>query len=248
MASTLSPLRPDLFMDHVVLVSGASGGIGRAVASAFRSHGAYVVGLDLKQHSDGSDCHEQVQFDLRDLDGLREAVDGVAARQGRIDALVHCAAVYRREPNSILASASTWTATIEANVLGMLELDRAALRWLRPGSSVVHVSSVRGRTAARGAVAYGVSKAMTDQATKMLALEWAARGVRVNAVAPGDIETPMNPQRPDDPAQLQLLGRCPMRRMGQPQEVAGAILFLCSPLASFVHGTTLFVDGGFLVH
>jgi NAD(P)-dependent dehydrogenase (short-subunit alcohol dehydrogenase family) len=107
---------------------------------------------------------------------------------------------------------------------------------------------VRSRTAARGAVAYGVSKAMVDQATRQLALEWAGRGIRINAVAPGDIETPMNPLQPGDPAQSRLLARCPMGRMGQPGEVAGAILLLCSPLASFVHGATLQVDGGFLVH
>ena len=225
MASTSpSCLRPDLFQDRVVLVSGAGGGIGRAVAAAFRAHGARVVGLDLRAAEGPCDCDEQVVLDLCDADAVRRAVDGVGGRLGRIDVVVHCAAVYRREPDPATASSPTWSATLQANLGGLLALDRAALPWLPAGACIVHVGSVRSRTAARGAVAYGVSKAMVDQATRQLALEWAGRGIRINAVAPGDIETPMNPLQPGDPAQSRLLARCPMGRMGQPGEVAGGFL------------------------
>jgi NAD(P)-dependent dehydrogenase (short-subunit alcohol dehydrogenase family) len=207
-----------------------------------------VVGLDLRPADDTFDFSEHVALDLCDADAVRSVVDGVAGRFGRIDAVVHCAAIYRREPDPTTAHCPTWSATLQANLGGLLALDRAALPWLLPGACIVHVGSVRSSTAARGAVAYTVSKAMVDQATRQLALEWAGRGIRVNAVAPGDVETPMNPLRPEDPGQSQLLARCPLGRMGQPWEIAGAILFLCSPMASYVHGATLRVDGGFLAH
>jgi NAD(P)-dependent dehydrogenase (short-subunit alcohol dehydrogenase family) len=240
---------PTVFEGQVVVVSGACGGIGREVARSFLAHGARVIGLDLNlEGSVVGDLTHSLELDLTDPAVVEHALGDLGGRWGRIDALVNCAAIYRREASAAVADGGTWQATLDVNLRGLLALCRTTVRWMPAGSSIVNVGSVRGRTAARGAVAYSVSKAMVEQATQMLALEWAARGIRVNGVAPGDIETPMNPRRPNDPAQQQLLARCPLGRMGQPEEVAGAILFLCSPLASFVHGTTLRVDGGFLAH
>lgn len=237
----------DAFAGQVAVVTGAASGIGAAVAQAFSGLGAHVVSLDLRPHDTrAGDRVFPVTADLADPASVDAAMTRVRARHARIHALVNCAGVYLREPQAGRVEPVVWQRTMDVNLRGLLALCRAALPALAGGGAIVNVSSVRARTAARSAIAYGVSKAMVEQATRVLAVEWAGQGVRVNAVAPGDIETPMNPAVPGDPGQQALLERCPMRRMGQPAEVAHAIVFLCSPLASYVHGVTVPVDGGFL--
>jgi NAD(P)-dependent dehydrogenase (short-subunit alcohol dehydrogenase family) len=235
----LSGFSNDLFQSKQVVVTGAAGGIGRAIAAAFAACGAELVRIDRpeaipKQERGWIGC------DLADRKSLQDAA---ACITGPVAALVNCAGVFRRMSLTEASAEAEWDRTLAINLTAPFLMTRALMRQLA-GGAIVNITSVRAETSAERASAYTVSKGGLAALTLALADELAPLGIRANAVAPGDVDTAMGHTDPDITAKL--FARTPLKRMARPEEVAAACVFLASPLASHVTGTSLRVDGGFL--
>jgi NAD(P)-dependent dehydrogenase (short-subunit alcohol dehydrogenase family) len=240
----------------VVLITGALTGIGRATALAFAKQGARIVvagrrdeaGRNLVAELRKLDAEaEYVKTDVRHEDDLRSLVDKTVARFGRLDIAVNNAATEGAGGLVTDQTAESYAATFDTNVLGTLLSMKHELRvMLAQGhGSIVNVSSTYGQTGAAGASIYVASKHAIEGLTKSAALEAAESGVRVNAVAPGPIDTGMLTRfTGTDERKAGLLSTVPLKRLGKPEEIAQTILFLASDKASFSTGATFGVDGG----
>jgi NAD(P)-dependent dehydrogenase (short-subunit alcohol dehydrogenase family) len=240
----------------VVLITGALTGIGRTTALAFAHEGASIVvsgrhdeagqALATELRAAGSEA-EFVRADVRHEDEVRTLVDRTVARFGRLDAAVNNAGTEGYPGPVTEQTAESYAATFDTNVLGTLLSMKHELRvMLAQGhGSIVNLSSVVGQIGVAGASVYTASKHAVEGLTKSAALEAAASGVRVNAVAPGPIETGMldrftgNADR-----KAGLIASVPLKRAGTPEEIAQAVVFLASDKASFVTGEILGVNGG----
>ena len=240
----------------VVLITGALTGIGRAAALAFAKEGARLVvagrheeaGLELAKelHAFGADA-EFIRADVRHDDEARELVDRTIARFGRLDAAVNNAGTEGHPGPVTEQSADSYAETFDTNVLGTLLSMKHELRVMQAqgSGSIINISSTYGHLGARGASVYAASKHAVEGLTKSAALEAAASGVRVNAVAPGPIETAMlNRFTGTAERKAGLVVGVPLQRVGEPAEIANAIVFLASDRSSFTTGQVLFVDGG----
>ena len=240
----------------VVLITGALTGIGRATAVAFAQGGARVVAAG--RHDDagqqlaeelralGSEA-EYVNVDVRREDEVRDLVDRAVARFGRLDAAVNAAGTEGRPGPLSDQTAETYAATFDTNVLGTLLSMKHELRVMQAkgAGSIINVSSSYGHQGAAGAAVYVASKHAVEGMTKSVALEAAGSGVRVNAVAPGPVQTGML-DRFTGTAERKaaLTTTVPLGRVGDPSEIARAAVFLASDDASFITGEILSVDGG----
>lgn len=228
-----------------VLVVGASqAGIGAHIARAFQDAGATVSITGVE-----ATCAEEDvgRFDYTQLDVTNDAeVAAMAGRYDRLDALVNCAAITRRGEEM---DPAFFTHVVNVNLAGSLRCASAlhgALGAAR--GSVINIASMYARFGSPANPAYGASKAGVEQLTKSLAIAWAGDGIRVNAISPGFIVTAQSARARQDPAfTARIEERTPMRRWGQPGDIAGAALFLASDAAAFVTGTCLAVDGGYSV-
>jgi meso-butanediol dehydrogenase / (S,S)-butanediol dehydrogenase / diacetyl reductase len=229
----------DLFQGKQVVVTGAAGGIGRAIAAAFAACGADLIRID-RPEAIPPEGRGWIGCDLADRTSLMRAAQGIS---GPLAALINCAGVFRRVALSEMGAVAEWDRTLAVNLTAPFLLTRALAEQLA-GGAVVNITSVRAETSAERASAYTVSKGGLVALTLALADELAASGIRANAVAPGDVDTAMGHTDPDITAKL--FARTPLKRMARPEEVAAACVFLASPLASHVTGATLRVDGGFL--
>lgn len=240
------------------LITGASRGLGLATAREFARLGASLLlvargsealqGLAEELRAAGAEV-EWLSADLS-IDTGRDRVLAAFGRGAVLNILVNNVGSNIRKPVAEI-SAAEYRQVQATNIDSCFELCRRLLPALRAASPacVVNNASVAGLTHLRTGAAYGMSKAAMIQLTRNLAVEWAQWGIRVNAVAPWYIDTPLAQQVMSDPDYLrEILARTPMGRVGQPEEVARSIAFLCMPAASYITGQTLAVDGGFSVY
>jgi NAD(P)-dependent dehydrogenase (short-subunit alcohol dehydrogenase family) len=245
-----------LMTTPVVLITGALTGIGRATALAFAREGARLVVSGRREEEGrklaaeleklGAEA-EFVRSDVRHEAEIRSLVDKTVARFGRLDVAVNNAGTEGTPGPLTEQTVETYAATFDTNVLGTLLSMKHELRVMVPQGhgSIVNVSSTYGRSGAAGASAYVASKHAVEGLTKAAALEVAESGVRVNVVAPGPIETGMlNRFTGTAEKKAALVGGVPVKRVGKPEEIAQAILFVASDKASFMTGASIAVDGG----
>jgi NAD(P)-dependent dehydrogenase (short-subunit alcohol dehydrogenase family) len=240
---------PDLFAGARVLVTGGTSGIGAAVARAFLRSGAEVTATGAFEPELAAAREDAVlaHADLRQLDVTDgTAVAGLVGALARLDIVVSCAGTIRRAEEH---GPEAFAQVVDVNLNGTMRVCAAARPLLAASrGAIVNTASMLSFFGGGHAPAYSASKGGVAQLTKSLAIAYAADGIRVNAIAPGWIVTPFTKAaREDEARQRAITGRTPMGRWGEPEDVVGAVLFLCSPAASFVTGVILPVDGGYLV-
>lgn len=238
--------------DARVLVAGA-GGLGSACAAAFLAAGALVevVDADGDRAAAAVACHDPGRVaataaDLRRADAVGAVLDGLVERWGRLDVCVHAVGTNSRIPVLDIDD-EDWFRLVEVNLTTAWLLGRAAGRHMVPQGSgrLVFFSSVSGLLAHKDHAPYAATKGAINQMMRVMAAEWASHGIGVNAVAPGYVDTDLTRAHLDrDGNRARLEALVPAGRLGTPEEVTGAVLFLASPQARFVTGHVLYVDGG----
>jgi 2-deoxy-D-gluconate 3-dehydrogenase len=223
------------------LVTGGAGGLGSAMTEALRDAGATVLTLGRS----GSD----VTADLGDRIALRRGFDEAVERLGGLDVLVQSHGVTRVH-EALEYPLEEWDVSLEVNLTSVFELAQLAARTMveQGRGKIVNVASMLSFSGGLNVAAYAAAKGGVAQLTKALANEWAARGVNVNAIAPGYIRTKLNQHiwRDNPERSAQILARLPSGRWGEPADLKGATVFLCAPASDYVHGIVLPVDGGWL--
>ena len=237
---------------RAILVTGAAQGIGAAVARLFAAEGARLALVDLRTEAldrlAGETGAAALACDLRDAGRLESLADEAAERLGHLDGLVNAAGVHAAGPVSE-TTAARWREVMAVNLDAPFLLCRAAERHLRAceGSTIVNLSSAAGLSPLPQRSAYVTSKGALITLDKALAMEFAP-AIRVNTICPGLIDTPMTAGLPNHNDLERTLQRYALGRLGQPEEVAQAALFLTSSASSFITGTTMAVDGGRTFH
>jgi len=238
----------------VAVVTGGSRGIGRSVCVALAEAGAHVLvnyranedaARDtLRQVEAAGGSGELLQFDVADPDAVDAAIKDAAKRHGHLDILVNNAGI-SIDQLLLRVSASDLETTFATNVNGALFCAKACIRTMMRAKwgRIINFSSVVGESGNAGQVVYSSSKAALLGMTRSLAREYASRGITVNAVAPGFIETDMTSELPEA-AKQRIVDQTPLGRIGRPEEVAAAVVFLASEEASYITGQVVRVNGG----
>lgn len=244
------------FKDKIVLILGGNSGIGLASAKAFAAEGGIVRLTGRDQTTIDSavleiDGAQGYCADMADLAAMDEVIAAIEARDGRIDVLFVNAGVGGFAPIRDLTP-EDWDKVHDVNMRGAIFAIQKVLRLMGRGGSIVVTGSIGGHGVLPGNAAYGAAKAGLAMAVKIIAAEVVGDGIRVNMVSPGPIDTPLLHRNPGisgeavDALRAQMIAAVPMRRMGQAEEVARAVLFFASDDASFITAANLFVDGGAL--
>lgn len=241
---------------QVILVAGGAGGLGAPLAAALALRGAKILIADIDaQQADKTaselstkhkaDVHSCV-LDVVSPQSCETAVKKAVSAWGRLDGLVNASGIYRVAEALVLDDES-WERTIDINLTGAFRLARAAGRIMVPQKSgrIITLASVSSAVANPRYAAYAASKAGAAHLTRVLAIEWASRGVTVNAIGPAAIPTPLAAPIFNDQQQREAaLARIPMGRFGTANDLLGAAIFLLSPAAAFITGQIIYVDGG----
>ncbi len=235
-------------MDHsnqIAVVTGGASGIGAATVALLRDRGAHVYSLDVLPEA-------SYHADVASFDQVRRAVDEIAGRHGRVDAVIASAGI-QAYGTALTTTDEEWDRVLAVNLRGVWNVSRAALPYMQKtgGGSIVVVSSVQGLATQANVFAYATSKHALHGLTRSMAVDFARDSIRVNAVCPGTVDTPMLASSAAlDPDPESVYRACremhPLGRIGQPTEIAEVICFLAHPAASFVTGAVWTVDGGLL--
>ncbi|MEU8076364.1 SDR family oxidoreductase [Catellatospora citrea] len=231
----------------VALVSGGANGIGHAVVELFAKEGATVVSGDITSPKEPfADGVESVRLDVTSEDEWASVVGDVVKKHGRLDVLINNAGIIAYEPLDEL-DMTNWEKMIAVDQTGVFLGMREAVRVMRKNrsGSIVNVSSIWGNSAVSGAFSYHAAKGAVRNMTKNAAMTYVGEGIRVNSVHPGFIDTPLTQAQAPDLNKL-VIEQTPMKRPGQPMEIAYGCLYLASDESSFVTGTELVIDGGYL--
>ncbi|MDM0116097.1 glucose 1-dehydrogenase [Variovorax sp. J22R133] len=248
---------PRLLEGRLAMITGAGQGNGRALALGLSQAGARVIVADVNEatvletaelvRAEGGEAWGFV-LDVTASDACRALAQRVDKEIGKIDLLVNNAGIIIRETMSSDNAEANWRKTIDVNVHGTFNVTMAWLPAIKATKgSIINIASIAAYAGQAGSLGYSPSKGAIKLFTQSLAQELAPAGVRVNALAPGVIETPMTAPTRDDPARLAaFMTRIPMGRVGQTEDLVGPVIFLASDMSRYVTGITLAVDGGFL--
>lgn len=248
-----------MMKNKVAMVTGAAAGIGLACAEAFAKAGATVVLADINEPKEqaekiNAEGYKAVSYrcDVSDTQAVKEMVDWIMATFGRLDAALNNAGIQTPQRPMAEITDEEFDRTVAVDLKGVWNCMRyEILQMLKQGGgAIVNTSSQGGVTGFPGQAAYIACKHAVIGLTRTAAIDYAAKGIRVNAICPGAIRTPMAEEliRRNPHIEADLLRDIPAGRLGKPEEIANAVLWLCSPQASFVDGHALLVDGAFSVH
>ncbi|MFF2531917.1 SDR family NAD(P)-dependent oxidoreductase [Brevibacillus sp. DP1.3A] len=240
--------------NKVAIVTGGASGIGETTVRLFANEGAKVVIADFSPR--GNELAEElnqagfdalfVKTDVTKEDEVKNMVSATVEKFGKVDILFANAGIAKDAPGHLL-SMDDWQRTIDINLTGVFLCDKYVIEQMLAqgtGGAIVNCGSIHSHAGKAGVTAYSSAKGGVKLLTQTLGLTYAKQGIRVNAVCPGYIDTPLIAGR-DEALNEHLIGLHPMGRLGKPEEVAKAVLFLASDDASFVTGTSLLVDGGY---
>jgi NAD(P)-dependent dehydrogenase (short-subunit alcohol dehydrogenase family) len=247
----------ELINDAVAVVTGAAQGNGKAIAKGLAQHGARVAVCDIQleaaeivaaEISSSGSTAKAFKVDVTDPDSVAGLAQSVERELGQTSILINNAGIIRRSPVNSETFEQDWRAVMAVNADGPMLMIRAFLSQLTATQGrIVNLASIMSVTAGPGLSGYAASKGALLQLTKGLAHDLAPLGIRINAIAPGVIETPMTDATRANPDAIgRFMAHTPMKRVGQPEELVGPILFLVSNLSSYVTGALLPVDGGYL--
>ncbi len=244
----------DKLAGRAAIITGADSGIGRAVAIAFAREGADVLISYLNEHDDAKETASWVEKagrravlmagDISEQAHCREVVQRAVNEFGRLDILVNNAAMQRTHESIDEISAEEWDKTFRTNIYSQFYLCQAAVPHMRPGSAIVNTTSVNAKTPSPQLLAYATTKGAIANFTAGLAQLLAEKGIRVNCVAPGPIWTPLIPSTMPEKKVESFGEQVPLKRPGQPAELAPAYVFLASGEASYISGALIPVTGG----
>lgn len=233
--------------DRVMVVTGGAAGVGRATAERFKASGAQVIVFDIDSQLEDAVAEMGVdgeRVDVGDEQSMRTALNRVAERFGRIDGLVNNAGVFSVN-NIVDSTTAEWEKCFRVNTLAVSYGIKYASSHMNPGSTIVNVASVAAIMSTPGYAAYSASKSAVCSLTQAAALELSQQGIRVNALCPGSVDTPMLRSQPNVDEEIAMnIAASPIRRIIQPEEVAALIHFLSAPDCGAVNGAIVPVEGG----
>lgn len=256
----MSSLLDQLFSltDKTALITGATGGIGEALAVGFAQAGA-TVGINSRSPEKVAATCQAIEAaggkavplpaDITTVDACRQLMAAAHTALGRVDILVNCAGMNRRKPITAVTE-DDWETIMAVNLRSTYFLCQAAhpIMQAQGGGKIINIGSLNTAYGLDGVSVYGATKAGMGQMTRVMAVEWAADNIQVNLLSPGFIMTPLTEEGlwKNERRSKWLHARIPLRRPGQPEELVGAALLLASPASSYMTGSTITVDGGFL--
>ena len=242
----------------VAIITGGDSGIGRSVAVLYAREGADVAILYLDQHQDAEETRTVVEQygrrcltfagDVADREVCRKVIDETLAAFGKLDILVNNAAEQHPQEKLEDISEEQWEKTFRTNIFGMFQMTKAALPHLGKGASIINTTSVTAYKGSPQLLDYSATKGAITAFTRSLSMNLAERGIRVNGVAPGPIWTPLISSTFDADEVAEFGSNTPMKRPGQPAEVAPAYVYLASSDAAYVSGQVIHVNGGTVVN